>query len=464
MSSQTLEVKNPYTNKTIGTIICDSQNDIEKKIALLKTYKNHLTGYERYQIIKKVSELLLERKEKFSELITQEIGISLKDSRHEVERSFHTLTICSEESKRIYTSLNSSEISPIKAHCAIPFREPIGLVGCITPFNHPLNQVVHKAGPAIAANNAVLLKPSEKCPLTAQALCKLFYEAGLPENMLQMVVGDGESVGRVITQSPEIDFLSFTGSTRIGELITQNAGLKKLSLELGGNDALVICPDFDLVQAATIALNGAFSNSGQRCSSVKRILIFESIADDFLNKCLEEIKKFKSGSPFEEDTVVGTLINEAAAKEVESRINEAVSDGAKLLYGGKRNGALMEPALMDYVLPHSRLVSEETFGPVAPVMRIKNLEEAISVANQTDYGLNAGILTHRLDWIFQFSKNVKVGGIRVNEATGFRNENIPFGGIKKSGFGRSGVQSAIEEMTNLKTVVIAQPFVSNLES
>jgi len=450
-----IEVFSPFDGASVGHFANLSKKDVLKRVDKLSTYNKDLTEQEIHQCLKKLEELVNLNKKKFSSLISAEIGISLQDSMHEVVRSVEVIKLCSEEAIRINGNSSPPKISSFNDFQLIhSFREPIGIVGCITPFNHPLNQVVHKVCPALAANNAVLLKPSAKSSITANFFTNLIYEAGFPDNMFQIVTGNSEMIGELISKSDSIDMISFTGSYETSLKITRSAGVKKLFLELGGSSAMLVCNDADIDLAVKVAINGCFKNSGQRCTAIRRIITLPNIHKTFMEKFILRAKEIKCGNPFDEQTDMGTVISSKYAKEIEKRVSLAIRDGATLELGGISKDAFFPPTILGNVNPSSMLTSLETFGPVAPVICAKNFDDAIKIINQTSYGLSSSIITNNIKNVFDFSSKIKVGGVRVNMPPGMRNEYLPFGGVKNSGFGRSGVTHSIEEMTYLKTLII----------
>ena len=450
-----LNIINPYTNELVDTIKCCDVDDIDISINHLKNYKGSLNDFERSKILKKAYSILEDQKFAFADLITSEIGVSLKDSIHEVERSLNVIDLCAEEAKRIGGEIIPSGVSKgFEDKFIYSFREPLGIVLCITPFNHPLNQVIHKIIPALAANNAVLLKPSKKSPLTAQRLVNLLYSAGIPENMLQIITGEDSELGNHLVSHPEINMISFTGSVNAGRQISSMCGIKKLSLELGGNDAMVIDDSADLSIAVDFACEGAFKNSGQRCSSVKRLILMPSIRDDFIKKFVPKVKSLITGDPFNKKTDIGTVVDLESAILIEKRLKNAENEGAILLTGGSRRGAQLTPAVIDNTSMKMDLLKEETFGPVAPIINCTNFDHAIEIVNATKFGLNASLISNNNKNIKKFIKKVVVGGVRINAASSYRNEMLPFGGINNSGYGRGGILYAMKEMSNLKTVLI----------
>jgi len=326
------------------------------------------------------------------------------------------------------------------------------VISAITPFNHPLNMVAHKIAPSIATNNRMVCKPTELTPLTCLILADVLYEAGLPPEMFNVVTGLPGKIGDAMINDSNIDLITFTGGVPVGKMIAEKAGYRRTVLELGGNAPFIIMEDADLERAATMAVAGATKNSGQRCTAVKRILAHESIADEFAALCVEKAKKLKAGNPTDPDTDIGTVITEEAATTFQRRVVDAVSAGAKLLYGNDREGAVFPPTVVDHVQPDMELVVEETFGPAIPIIRIKDIDDAIRVANGTNFGLSSGVATNRLDYITRFINELEHGTVNIWEVPGYRIEMSPFGGIKDSGLGyKEGVIEAMKSFTNVKT-------------
>jgi aldehyde dehydrogenase (NAD+) len=453
--TEKLEIHDPYSGEIVGTVPKLSPEDTHRAIESASKYSSSLSAWDRYLILAGTAREILERTDEFASLISREAGIALKSSRLEVERAYQVLLLSAEEAKRITSEVIPADISPgIHNWVAITLREPVGVISAITPFNHPLNQVVHKIGPAIAANNRLILKPSEKTPLTALLLGEVLLHNGLPSQMLNIVTGDATMIGDLLVTHPEIRMISFTGSVQVGNIIAKKAGVKRLCLELGGNGAAIVMDDADIERATSAVIKGSFSNSGQRCTAIKRVLLHSAIADRFVDLLLSKVKALKYGDPLDPNNDIGTLIDENAAIRIEQTIQGAIQTGAKLLYGGKRFGALIPPTVLDYVKPEAEIVVHETFGPIAPIIRFESKQEALSIANSTIYGLQAGIFTRDLDTAMYFARNLEVGGVVVNEAPGFRVEYLPFGGVKMSGVGREGVRYAIQSMTEIKTIML----------
>ncbi|MGH6626294.1 MAG: phosphonoacetaldehyde dehydrogenase, partial [Burkholderiaceae bacterium] len=340
-----------------------------------------------------------------------------------------------------------------KSRKVYTLKEPLlGAITAITPFNHPLNQVIHKIAPAVATNNRVVLKPSEKTPLAAYLIADILYEAGLPPQMLSVVTGDPAEIADELLTSPDVDLVTFTGGVAIGKYIAAKAVYKRQVLELGGNDPIIVMDDAELEEAATLAASGSYKNSGQRCTAIKRMLVQESVADRFVELLVKKTKAIKYGDPFDASMDMGTVIDEPAAIHFEQVVNEAIAQGAKLLVGNVRRGALYSPTVLDHVRPEMTVVREETFGPVSPVIRFKTLDEAIQIANGTAYGLSSSLCTNRLDTITRVVQELHVGSVNVREVPGYRLEMTPFGGIKDSGLGyKEGVLEAMKSFCNTKT-------------
>jgi len=340
-----------------------------------------------------------------------------------------------------------------KSRKVYTLREPLlGVISAITPFNHPLNQVAHKIAPSIATNNRMVLKPTEKTPLSAIALADILYEAGLPPPMFSVVTGDPREIADEMLVNPDVDLVTFTGGVAVGKYIAAKAVYKRQVLELGGNDPIIVMEDADLDEAALLAATGSYKNSGQRCTAVKRILVHEKVADGFVERLLARTRAWTFGNPADPAMDMGTVIDAAAASAFEAKVNAAVDQGARLLFGNERDGALYSPTVLDRVLPEMDVVRTETFGPVSPVIRFRDIDDAIRISNATAYGLSSAVCTNRLDYITRFVAELQVGTVNVREVPGYRIELTPFGGVKDSGLGyKEGVQEAMKSFTNVKT-------------
>ena len=451
--SQKLEIRSPYNRQLVGTVATATAADTQAAIAAGLAGGKGLSRYERFAILDKARQLLVERKEDFARTICAEAGLCMKETRYEVGRAHDVLMFAAMECLRDDGQIFSCDISPTgKNRKIFTVRDPLKLAVAITPFNHPLNQVAHKIVPAIAAGTPIILKPSEKTPLTAIRFTELLYECGLPGYMLSVLLGPTADVAEPLVKDERIDLVSFTGSVAVGKRIAQSAGYKKTVLELGGNDPIIIMEDADMDLAVTLAAEGSFRNSGQRCTAVKRILVHEKIAAEFTKRLVARAAEYKCGDPFAEDTKVGTVIDEPAAQYLEKVVKDAVSQGAKVLLGGKRDGALLEPTVISDVPRTCDMVVHESFGPLAPIITIRDLDDAIALTNSTAYGLSSAIITNNMAWITKAVKELRVGTVNVNEVPGYRIENSPFGGIKDSGLGiKEGVIEAIKCFTFVKT-------------
>ena len=455
-----IDVLNPYTNDVVGTVPKATTADIRHAFEIAANYQSKLSRYDRQQILFRAAEILVKRKDEVSDLITAECGICKKDSLYEVGRAYDVYTLAGQLAILDDSQVFSCDLTPQgKARKIFTLRQPLTAISAITPFNHPLNQVAHKIAPSVATNNCMVLKPTEKTPLTALLLADVMYEAGLPHEMLQIVTGDPAEIADELITNPHAELVTFTGGVSVGKYIAEKAGYKRTVLELGGNDPLIIMEDADLDKAAELAVAGATKNSGQRCTAVKRILVVEAVADEFSALVLEKAKKIRYGDPMDLDNDMGTVIDEPAAQQCERRVNEAVSAGAKLLHGNERDGALYSPTVVDHIPYDCELVREETFGPVIPMIRCPNdIDQVIRISNSTAFGLSSGVCTNRFDYITQFINELQVGTVNIWEVPGFRIEMSPFGGIKDSGLGyKEGVLEAMKSFTNVKTYSMPWP-------
>jgi phosphonoacetaldehyde dehydrogenase len=454
------EVFNPYTRALVGTVARASVADVRRALGLAKGFRPSLTRYERYRICYRTADALRARTEEIANLITAESGLSKKDSIYEVGRACDVFIFAGNAALQDDGQIFSCDLTAHgKRRKVYTLREPLlGVITAITPFNHPLNQVAHKVAPSVASNNRMVLKPSEKTPLSALLLADILYEAGLPPEMFSVLTGDPREIADELLTHPDVDLITFTGGVRVGKYIAAKAVYKRQVLELGGNDPIIVMEDADLEEAATLAALGSYKNSGQRCTAIKRMLVQQSIAEPFTELLIEKTRAVKYGDPMDPSTDMGTVIDEAAARSFEDKVNDAVARGARLRWGNVRDGALYSPTVVDRVDPQMTLVREETFGPVSPVMTFANIDEAIRLSNSTAYGLSSAVCTNRLDYITRFVSDLNVGSVNVREVPGYRLELTPFGGIKDSGLGyKEGVQEAIRSFTNTKTYSLPWP-------
>jgi putative phosphonoacetaldehyde dehydrogenase len=452
-----IEVRYPYTGDVIGTVPAGQRHHARQAIEAAAAYRPKLTRYERQQILFRAADAIVARRDEISDLITLELGISKKDSLYEAGRAYDVFTLAGQMAIQDDGEAYSCDLTPHgKARRIFTLREPLSVISAITPFNHPLNMVAHKVAPAIATNNCVVCKQTELTPMTALVLADILYEAGLPPEMFSVVTGWPDEIGAEMIENPLIELITFTGSVRVGKLIAERAGYKRIVLELGGNDPLIVLNDLDdedLGRAADLAVAGATKNSGQRCTAVKRILVQESVADRFVPMVLERAKKIRFGDPMDPATDLGTVVDEKAAALFERRVYGAAEMGAEVLYDPGRKGALLPPIVVDRVPADAELVREETFGPVVPIIRVPDDDEqVIRISNSTAFGLSSGVCTN--DWrrIRAYVAGLQVGTVNVWEVPGYRTEMSPFGGIKDSGLGyKEGVVEAMKSYTNLKT-------------
>ncbi|WEE79805.1 phosphonoacetaldehyde dehydrogenase [Comamonas testosteroni] len=451
---EVIEVTYPYTGEVIGTVSKATLDDVRRAYRIARDYKPTLTRYERYQILMRAGEIIASRLDEISRVITLESGLCRKDSLYEVGRASDVLLFAANQALVDDGAVFSCDLTHHgKSRKVYTTKEPLlGVITAITPFNHPLNQVIHKVAPAIATNNRVVLKPSEKTPLTAFVLADILYEAGLPPQMLSVVTGDPREIADEMLTHPDVDLVTFTGGVAIGKYIAAKAVYKRQILELGGNDPIIVMEDANVEEAATLAASGSYKNSGQRCTAVKRMLVHEKVADQFVELLVQKTKALNYGDPMDPHTDMGTVIDEEAAIHFEKVVNEAIADGAKLLAGHVRSGALYAPTVLDHVKPEMTVALQETFGPVSPVIRFKDIDEAIRISNGTAYGLSSSVCTNRLDYITRFVRELNVGSVNVREVPGYRLELTPFGGIKDSGLGyKEGVLEAMKSFCNTKT-------------
>jgi phosphonoacetaldehyde dehydrogenase len=456
-SAQVIEVRYPWTGEVVATVPRATVDDVRRAFRIGRDYKPVLTRYERYRILMKAGELIAARKEAMARLITLESGLCIKDSLYEVGRASDVLLFAAQQALVDDGQSFSCDLTHHgKSRRVHTMREPMmGVISAITPFNHPLNQVIHKVAPSVATNNRMVLKPTEKTPLAALALADVLYEAGLPPPMLSVITGDPKEIADEMLTNEHADIVTFTGGVPIGKYIAAKAVYKRQILELGGNDPLVVMDDADVDKAADLAANGSYKNSGQRCTAVKRIFVHQKIAEAFTEALRVKTAAWRYGDPLDPTVDMGTVIDEGAARLFERRVNDAVAQGARLLHGNRRDGASYSPTLIDRVQGEMEVVKQETFGPVSPVLSFTDVDDAIRQVNSTAFGLSSGVCTNRLDDIMRFVKELNVGSVNVWEVPGYRLEVTPFGGIKDSGLGvKEGVQECCKVFTNVKTYSI----------
>ncbi len=455
-----IEVRYPYDGRLVALVSRAEEEDVYRAIELAKEgFKelSSLTAYERYKILMNASRILEERSEEFAKSLVLEVGKTIREARTEVQRAIQTLVFSAEEAKRV-----GGEVLPIDAHpngrgkVGFYIRQPAGLVSAITPFNFPLNLSMHKVAPAIAAGNAVLLKPSERTPITPLMLAQVLLDAGLPPKALSVLPGYGD-VGKAMTTHPDVRVVSFTGSKKVGEIITRQVGIKKVVLELGSNSAIVLHKDGDLKKAVQKTVAGGYAIAGQVCISVQRVFVHEELFEEFLAELERAVSTLKVGDPMREDTDIGPMIGMSEVERVQEWISEALEGGAKLITGGISCGdkvsSMLMPTVVSLVPKEVRLFREEAFAPVVVVNPYKEVEEAIELVNDSEYGLQVGVFTKDISTAWEFIRKVKAGGVLINEGPNFRADHMPYGGVKYSGIGREGPRFAIEDYTEVKMVI-----------
>jgi len=447
---------NRYTGEAIAEISQAGEAEVRRAVdvALATFERDTLTAQDRARFLRNASELAAERAEETAHDMAIEAGITIKDALGEVSRACQTLAVASDEAKRIVGHMIPIHAAPgLEGRIAFTMRVPVGVVGAITPFNAPFNGVCHKVAPALAAGNTVVLKPAPATPLTALRAVQIFEEAGFPPGYVNVVFGGAEAGAHLLRDS-RVGFYTFTGSASVGEVVKRESGLRRVQLELGNNSATIVCEDADVDLAAPLLVRGGYRKAGQVCVSVQRVYAHTSVADRLGQAMAAEIDGLKVGDPLDPTTDVGPLISEAKAAELEAWVAKAVAEGARLVRGGTRVGALMQPTLLGDGRQHMSVVCEEVFGPVITIVPYDDLHQAIGWVNDSVYGLQAGIFTRDIDRAMTAARRIRVGGLHVNDTSNARGDLMPYGGIKQSGIGREGPAYAIREMTDEKVVVL----------
>ena len=459
-SSEVLEVKSPLDNSVLGKVQAMSQEDVDVVMSSAKKsqkYWAQTTIAERAALLYKVADLLVEKKEELGHFLMMEIAKDKKSSISEVVRTADFLRFTADAAKSIEGQSIPSDSFPgfNKKKISFVTREPLGVVLAISPFNYPVNLAASKIGPALMAGNTVVFKPASQGALSGLFLAQVFKEAGIPAGVVNTVTGKGSVIGDYCVTHKDVNFVNFTGSTAVGQRISKITEMTPLLMELGGKDAAIVLEDADLDLTAKNIVGGAFSYSGQRCTAVKRVLVMESVADKLVEKIVEQMAKLKVGNPLEvEDAQVVPLIDTKAADFVEKLMKDAESKGAKVVFGGKRDGNLIEPTLYDNVTLDMDIAWEEPFGPILPIIRVKSREEAIDIANQSEYGLQSSVFTQDINEAFYIAKRLEVGTVQVNNKTERGPDHFPFLGVKSSGMGTQGIRYSIESMSRPKATVI----------
>lgn len=452
---------NPYNQNVLAYIADATKEHTEMAITeAKKAFKitSEMPAHQRSEILYKVSRLMEENLEECARIIAMEAAKPIKTARGEIARTIQTYRFAAEEAKRINgESLSLDAAKGGENRIGYTQRRPIGVIAAITPFNFPFNLVAHKVGPAIAAGNTVVLKPSDKTPLSALRLAQFFEEAGLPAGALNVVTGKGRIIGNYMVQHDDVKMVTFTGSPPVGKMIRQNAGMKRVTLELGSNSAVIIDREIDPTQLDSIAercVESAFAYAGQVCISLQRIYVHEDVFPDFIDKFVEQSKKLKLGDPLSEETDLSALISLSEGDRISNWIDEAVSKGAEIALDGRNKNGTLHPTVLVHVDHKAKISCEEAFAPVAIVNTFKSINEAIDLVNDSSFGLQAGIYSNNINHAFLAADKLEVGGVMINDTPTFRVDHMPYGGLKNSGTGREGIHYATEEMTEMKLVTI----------
>ncbi|MCA9088523.1 MAG: aldehyde dehydrogenase family protein [Planctomycetaceae bacterium] len=456
--NQVVEVTNPFDGSVIDTVPAATADDVRWAINTLEAgarVMRQLTAFERSQILDKAATLVRQRADEIARTISSEEGKILAEAQIETQRGADVLQLSAEEARRLAGEMIPLEGVPAGAgKLGFTLRVPCGIVAAITPFNFPFNLVTHKVGPAIAGGNAVIIKPASDTPLSALKLVEILLEAGLPPSAIACITGSGQVLGQAICEDARIRKISFTGSYAVGDQICRMAGMKRVTMELGSNSPVIIMDDADLDLAAQAVTSAGYANAGQVCISAQRILTSNRIAGDFLDALKPRVDALTVGNPLDPETRMGPMVREADAQRVEQWVNNAVAGGARLVTGGKRTGTMYSPTIVDQVAPTMQISCEELFGPAVALTRFDNIHEAIAVANDSPYGLAAGIFTRDLERAMLFAKEVDSGNIHVNWSSQWRADFMPYGGLKHSGMGKEGPKYVLQEMTEEKMIVL----------
>ena len=454
---KSVEIKNPFDNSIIDTVPKAGVDDLEEALAFAQRGTKimaRLSAYERWKILRKAADLMAARNEELGQLISREEGKIIAEGRGEAARAVETMMGSAEEAKRIHGETVPLDADPTGSKkLGFTLRVPCGIVAAISPFNFPLNLVCHKVGPALAAGNTVIVKPASDTPLSALKLTEILLESGLPPEGIQCITGSGGEIGDPLVGDRRVRKVTFTGSREVGDRICRSAGIKKVTMELGSNSPVIVMPDADLNKvAAAIAMTG-YGNAGQTCISTQRVLTANKIYGDFLNTLKPKVEDLITGNQLDEKSKVGPMVKESEAVRVDDWISEAVAGGARLVAGGGRRGAIYMPAVVADVKPQMRISRDELFGPAVAVTPFDTIEEALALANDSVYGLAAGIFTENIEWAMRFAREAEAGNLHINWGSQWRVDLMPYGGLKESGFGKEGPRYAVDEMTELKMVV-----------
>ncbi|THE11096.1 aldehyde dehydrogenase family protein [Bacillus timonensis] len=452
-----IPVYNKYTGETIASIskaekqfVRDAVTEAERMFR-----EDQLTPFQRYSILLKAAEIMEKRRETLECSLVEEVGKTRKDAKGELDRSINTLRLSAEEAKRI-----SGEMIPLQAtegsenRLGFTVRVPKGVIGAITPFNYPLLLGVHKIAPALAAGNTLVVKPATSTPLATYQLVSILEEAGLPKGYVNIITGAGSEVGNWLLDDERIAMYTFTGSGEVGKHIKERSGMRPVALELGNNSPNIVHFDADVDLAVKATATRSFHNAGQACIAVQRLYIHSAIIDEFTEKYISAVQHLKVGNPMDPDTDVGPMISEKEAKRAEEWATEAVSEGAKALLPIRREGSFLYPVVLTQTTHEMKVVCKEVFAPIVTIIPYENIDDAFLQANESDYGLQAGIFTKNLELAMKAARTLQYGGVIVNDVSTYRNDVMPYGGIKNSGLGKEGPHYAVQEMTEERMVVL----------
>jgi acyl-CoA reductase-like NAD-dependent aldehyde dehydrogenase len=456
-TAKKIEVKNPFDNSVIDTVPRAGAADLEKALVFAERGAKvmaKLSSYERWKILRRAADLMAARNDELGQTISKEEGKVIAEGRGEASRAVETMMGSAEEAKRIHGETVPLDADPTGSKkLGFTLRVPCGVVAAIAPFNFPLNLVCHKVGPALAGGNTVIVKPASDTPLSALKLTEILLESGLPLEGIQCLTGSGGEIGDALVADRRVRKVTFTGSREIGDRICRTAGIKKVTMELGSNSPVIVMPDADLNKVAAAIATTGYGNAGQTCISTQRVLTAKKVYGDFLGVLKPKVEALTTGNQLDEKSKVGPMVKESEAARVDDWIKDAVSGGARLVTGGGRRGAIYMPAVVADVHPDMRISRDELFGPAVAVTPFDTIEEALTLANDSVYGLAAGIFTENVEWAMKFAREAEAGNLHVNWGSQWRVDLMPYGGLKDSGFGKEGPRYAVEEMTEMKMVV-----------
>jgi glyceraldehyde-3-phosphate dehydrogenase (NADP+) len=456
---KTIEVINPYNDQVVETLGMTENGDIKETIALaqqgFEKLKNMPAG-ERAKILEKTAQIMISRRAEFGRVIALEAGKTINEALGEVDRAVNTMKLSGIAAMKMTGETVRFDLSGQSRKVGFFMRVPLGVVLAITPFNFPLNLSCHKIGPAIAAGNSVIHKPATKTPISGMLLAEALVEAGLPVEGISVLVGSGGAIGMTLVKEPMIKKISFTGSLEVGETITANCGMKRVTMELGSNSALIACKDAPLALMAKKVRKGGYTLAGQVCISIQRVYVEDDIAAEFLAMLTEEVEQIKYGDQLLPETEMGPMIDRAAIDKAELFCRDAAKKGGEIVTGGKRQGNIFVPTVIANVAEDALVIQEEAFAPIVAVNTFSKIEQAIQKVNNTKYGLQAGVFTRDISRALQCAREIDAGGVLINEMPTFRVDNMPYGGTKGSGIGREGPDFAIKEMTEEKLIIFDQ--------